>query len=153
MKSLLRFFLGVGPVERLRVRSIGRAHRPCLRRKSANRGAGSAWFAAGRSTLARRAGAASAPREEPKALGRQMRRTHIKVKARFAAPPWLTAAVRAVAPLARMRQAVTGAILICDVGQQRGMTVAASPGIRRGQFGGFRTEGPDRKVRQGEPGP
>ena len=87
MKSLLRFFLGVRPVERPRIRLVGRAHQPCLRRGSVYRGAVSAWFAAGNATFARMAGAASAPREEPKALGVEMRRTHIIVKARFAAPP------------------------------------------------------------------
>src|SRR6266567_2360820 len=87
MKSLLPNLSGVRPVERPRIRSIGRAHQPCLRRMSVNRGAVSAWFAAGDAALARTAGAASAPRGEPKALGRQMRRTHIIVKARFAAPP------------------------------------------------------------------
>ncbi len=39
-----------------------------------------------------------------------MRRAHINVKARVATP----SLVRAVAPLARMRQAVAAAILVCD---------------------------------------
>ena len=86
MKSQLRFFLGVRPVERPRIRLVGRAHQPCLRRRLSRSRSSFRWFAAGSTTIARMAAAASARREEPKALGREMRPTHIKVKARFAAP-------------------------------------------------------------------
>ena len=86
MKSLLPFFLEWMPVERSRVPLIGRAHWLGLRRGSVNRGAASAWFAAGYSTLARKAGAALLLGKSEKALGVQMRRAHIKVKPRFAAP-------------------------------------------------------------------
>src|ERR1700692_1705022 len=47
--------------------------------------------------------------------------------------------VRAVAPRARMRQAVAGAILICDIESTARVTAAASPGIRRRRVEVLRT--------------
>jgi hypothetical protein len=75
-----------------------------------------------------------------------MRRAHIKVKARFAATPNGSS----VAGAPRMRQAVAGAFLICGVGQQQGMTVAASGGIRRGASGTVEPTGRTWGVRRGK---
>jgi len=59
-------------------------------------------------------------------------------------------AVRAVAPRARMRQAVAGAILICDIESTARMTKAASPSIRRAASGCVVTKA-GREVRDGSP--
>ena len=80
-----------------------------------------------------------------------MRSAHIKVKSRIVAPGVAARGRalprRAVAPLAWMRQPVAAAILICHKSATGRMTLAASPGIRRGPSGCF--EPRDRTGRSG----